>query len=130
MGVLVDYFIASREELSRLDLSAGPAGAGWPHLDCKGWIEPLSDLVADLTGRDHSEFTDDSEMLVDDEESWLVRLRPVVVDALAGVSDERLAGYADDELLEEWEAGRITELRDLARTAVAEGRELYCWSSL
>jgi hypothetical protein len=36
MGVLVDYFAASAVELDRLDLWAGPAGVGWPHVDCKG----------------------------------------------------------------------------------------------
>jgi hypothetical protein len=130
MGVLVDYFAASRAEYAGLDLSDGPAGAGWPHVDCKGWVDQLSDLVAELTGRDHSEFSDDTELLVENEGSWLERVRPVVTDALAGVSDERIAGYADDELLDEYETERITNLRDLARDATAAGRDVYCWSSL
>ncbi|GID92267.1 hypothetical protein ACFQFC_04510 [Amorphoplanes digitatis] len=46
MGVLVDYFAASATELDRVDLSEGPAGAGWPHVDCKVWLDGLADLVA------------------------------------------------------------------------------------
>ncbi|WP_141957044.1 hypothetical protein [Actinoallomurus bryophytorum] len=61
---------------------------------------------------------------------WLTRVRPEVVLALAGVSDERLAEYAEDELLDEHEAVRYVRLRDLARSAGASGRNLYCWSSL
>jgi hypothetical protein len=130
MGVLVDYFAATREECERHDFSDGPAGAAWPHLDCKGWVDPLSDLVAELTGRDHSEFARSLELVVDNEESWLLRLAPAVTGALAGVTDERIAEYADDELLDGYETERVTGLRDLARSAIAEGREVYCWSSL
>ena len=52
VGVLVDYFAASSVELDRVDLSAGPAGIGWPYVDCKGWIDGLAGRVAELTGRD------------------------------------------------------------------------------
>jgi hypothetical protein len=64
---------------------------------------------------------------------WLTRVRPEVVLALAGVSDERLAEYAEDELLDEHEVVRYVQLRDLAGSAGsagANGRDLYCWSSL
>lgn len=137
MGVLVDYFAASSVELERHKpyLSSGPAGMGLPYVDCKGWLDGLAGLVAELTGRDASEFGDDvgvwPEGEADDEaESWVTRVRPEVVEALGGVSDERLAEYADDELLDEHEVERNLQLRDLARSAVADGRDIYCWSSL
>jgi hypothetical protein len=137
MGVLVDYVAASSVDLERLGphLSSGPAGMGLPYVDCKGWLDGLAGLVAELTGRDLSEFGDDvsvwPEGAADDEaESWLVRVPPEVTRALAGVSDQRLAGYADDELLTEYEIDRNLQLRDLARSAMANGRDIYCWSSL
>jgi hypothetical protein len=130
VGVLVDYFAASSVELDRLDLSTGPAGIGWPYVDCKGWIDGLAGRVAELTGRDPSEFGDDVVVSAEADGPWLTRVRPEVALALAGVSDERLAEYAEDELLDEHEADRYLQLRDLARSAGANGRDLYCWSSL
>ncbi|MBB4763449.1 hypothetical protein ACFQFC_04515 [Amorphoplanes digitatis] len=84
----------------------------------------------ELTGRDLSEFGTDIAVSVPDEGPWLTRVPAEVTLALAGVTDDRLAGYADDELLDEHEAERGVRLRDLARSALAEGRDLYCWSSL
>ncbi|SCF29212.1 hypothetical protein GA0074695_5231 [Micromonospora viridifaciens] len=130
MGVLVDYFAASTVELDRLDLSAGPAGSGWPHVDCKGWIDGLAGRIAELTSRDSSELGDDFVVSVEADGPWLTRVRPEVARALADVSDERLAEYVEDELLDEHEADRYVQLRDLARSAGANGRDLYCWSSL
>jgi hypothetical protein len=130
VGVLVDYFAASSVELDRLDLSAGPAGIGSPYVDCKGWIGGLAGRVAELTGRDASEFGDDVVVSVEAEGPGLTRVRPEVAQALAGVTDERLAEYAEDELLDEREADRYVQLRDLARSAGVDGRDLYCWSSV
>jgi hypothetical protein len=133
VGVLVDYFAASNVELDRLDLTAGPAGIGWPYVDCKGWIDRLADRVAELTGRDPSEFHDNTVVSTQTDEAdrpWLTRVRPEVAQALAGVTDERLAEYAYDELLDEHETDRYVQLRNLARSAAATGRDIYCWSSL
>jgi hypothetical protein len=131
MGVLVDYFAASSADVEQADLPAGPAGIGWPYVDCKGWLTGVADLVAELAERDVSEFGDDVLVSADpDEGPWLRRVRPEVVQALAGVSDERLATYAEDELLYDEEADRNVRLRDLARSALESGRDLYCWMSL
>jgi len=132
MGVLVDYFAASGAELEGADLSAGPAAIGWPYVDCKGWLDGLAALAAELTGRDASEFGEDIPITDDDPEaeSMLARVRPEVAQALAGVTDDRLARYAGDELLDDEESERNVQLRDLARSAVAGGRDVYCWSSL
>ena len=117
------------QELAKLKLKYGPAPSGWRHVDCKGWLHGLDALAAELTGRDLSEFGDD-EQVFGGAESGTTRVAREVVMALAGVDDARLRSYADDELLEDWEVARFTELRDLARSAVASGRDVYCWSSL
>ncbi|MER6008431.1 hypothetical protein ABT120_58565 [Nonomuraea angiospora] len=55
MGVLVGYFTADSDESARRALSSGPAYAKLPYVDCKGWIDELSDLAAELSGRDTSQ---------------------------------------------------------------------------
>ncbi|MBX6355482.1 MAG: hypothetical protein IRZ05_06435 [Micromonosporaceae bacterium] len=90
----------------------------------------MADRVAELTGRDPSEFGDDIVVSAAAGGPWLARVRPEVTQALAGVTDDRLAEYAEDELLDEHEADRYVQLRDLARSAAASGRDIYCWSSL
>lgn len=128
MGVLVDYFTADSEASARLALNGGPERANLPYVDCKGWIDELSGLVAELSERDLSEFAD-SRILIDDGESAGVdRMADETVAALAGVDDARLSEYAEDELLDEYEVGRITALRDLAREAVRLKQGMYRWS--
>lgn len=134
VGVLVDYFAATADELGTEGFleTGGPAAAGWPHVDCRGWLDGLRDLAAELTGRDRSEFGRDELVHADSEEEgpWLTRVDDGVVAALADADDARLAAYAGDGLLHEHEAQRCHELRDLARSAVEHGRQVYCWSSL
>ncbi|GGK62111.1 hypothetical protein Ppa06_61080 [Planomonospora parontospora subsp. parontospora] len=128
MGVLVDYFTADSEQSARLVLPVGPAGANLPYVDCKGWLDGLDTLAAELSGRDLSEFGD-SEVIADDGESAGVeREAPETVAALAAVADARLREYADEELLDEFEIERITALRELAREAVRLGRGMYRWA--
>ncbi|MFI9847591.1 hypothetical protein ACIHFD_61990 [Nonomuraea sp. NPDC051941] len=127
MGVLVDYFTADSDESARRALSSGPAYAKLPYVDCKGWIDELSDLAAELSGRDTSEFGD-SEVVVDDSEvSGVDRVMPETVAVLAATEDARLREYAEDELLDDHEIERITALRDLAREAVRLNHGMYRW---
>ncbi|MGP3963424.1 hypothetical protein ACTWPT_46345 [Nonomuraea sp. 3N208] len=127
MGVLVDYFTADSDESAVRALSGGPAYVKLPYVDCKGWIDELGDLVAELSGRDVSEFGD-SEVVVDDGEvSGVDRVMPETVAVLAAVEDARLREYAEDELLNDYEIERITALRDLAREAVRLSHEMYRW---
>ncbi|BCJ77624.1 hypothetical protein CS0771_71680 [Catellatospora sp. IY07-71] len=63
------------------------------------------------------------DLLVVHRKGWLDGLP-----SLADVPDERLAEYADEELLDEFETRWVTAIRDLARHAQATGRELYCYS--
>lgn len=127
MGVLVDYFTADSDESAKRALSVGPGYVKLPYVDCKGWIDELGDQVAELSGRDVSEFGD-SEVVVDDgEASGVDRVMPETVTALAAIEDARLREYAADELLDEYEIERITALRDLAREAVRLGHRMYRW---
>ncbi|MGW0807876.1 hypothetical protein [Nonomuraea sp. NPDC002799] len=127
MGVLVDYFTADSDESAEQALSGGPAHANLPYVDCKGWIDELGDLVAELSGRDISE-VGDSEVVVDDSEvSGVDRVMPETVAALAAIEDARVREYAEDELLNEYEIERITALRDLAHQAVRLSRGMYRW---
>lgn len=128
MGVLVDYFTADSNQSARLALNGGPAGMNLAYVDCKGWLDELDTLVAELSGRDLSEFGD-SEVIVDDGESAGVdRAAPETVAALAAVDDVRLREYAEEELLDDFEVERITALRDLAREAVRLKQGLYRWT--
>ncbi|WP_068927385.1 hypothetical protein [Planobispora rosea] len=127
MGVLVDYFTAGSDRSARLVLPGGPEAAHLPYVDCKGWLDELDTLVAELSGRDLSEFGD-SEVIADDGESAGVeRMAPETVAALAVVDDARLREYAEEELLDEFEFERLMALRDLAREAVRLGQGMYRW---
>ncbi|MGW4963558.1 hypothetical protein ACWEPL_40620 [Nonomuraea sp. NPDC004186] len=127
MGVLVDYFTAESDQSAERALSGGPARVKLPYVDCKGWIDELGDLVAELSGRDVSEFGD-SEVVVDDSEvSGVDRVMPETVAALAAIENARLSEYAEDELLNDYEIERITALRDLAREAVRLSHGMYRW---
>ncbi|MFF0306863.1 hypothetical protein ACFYSC_05515 [Streptosporangium sp. NPDC004379] len=127
MGVLVDYFTADSERSARLALSGGPGAMGLPYADCKGWIDELDALAAELSGRDLSEFGD-HELLADDGEAASVdRMASETVAALAAVDDARLREYAEEELFDEFELGRVTALRDLAREAVRLSQGMYRW---
>ncbi|WP_182907659.1 hypothetical protein [Microbispora sp. H13382] len=131
MGVLVDYFTADSDRSARRALSGGPGAAGLPYVDCKGWLDELDTLVAELSGRDLSEFGDTEAVVADDEEGpALDRMAAGTVEALAAVDDARLREYADEELLVEFEIERVTELRDLARTAVRLNQGMYRWMCL
>ncbi|MEU6796168.1 hypothetical protein ABZ907_31125 [Nonomuraea wenchangensis] len=127
MGVLVDYFVADSDESAEQAMAGGPGQVKLPFVDCKNWIADLGDLVAEVSGRDVSEFGD-SEVVADDGESASVdRVRPETVAALAAVEDARLREYAEDELLDDYEAERVTALRDLAREAVRLSHGMYRW---
>ena len=128
MGVLVDYFTVDSEQSARLALSGGPAALNLPYVDCKGWLDELDTLAAELSERDLSEFGD-SKVVIDDGESAGVELAaPETTAALAAVDDARLREYAEEELLDEFEIERITGLRDLAREAVRLNQGMYRWS--
>ncbi|MET7419929.1 hypothetical protein [Dactylosporangium sp. NPDC005555] len=134
MGVMMDYFAATAQELAALDFDAGPAGNDWPYVDCKGWILEVEEFAAEIDGRDPSEFGRDEPLGgIPDAEflgPWTARINAELVDTLARIGDGQIRDYADEYLLEAWEAERLVALAGLARSAVTEGRALYSWSSV
>ncbi|GIH65877.1 hypothetical protein [Microbispora siamensis] len=127
MGVLVDYFTADSDRSARRALSAGPGAVDLPYVDCKGWLDELDTLVAELSGRDLSEFGETETVVTDGEAAGVERMASETVEALAAVDDARLREYAEEELFDEFEVERVTALRDLARTAVRLNQGMYCW---
>ncbi|MEV4290609.1 hypothetical protein AB0K40_34310 [Nonomuraea bangladeshensis] len=128
MGVLVDYFVADSDGSAERAMAGGPGQVKLPFVDCKGWIAELGDLVAELSGRDASEFGDSAVVADDEEGAGVDRVTPETVAALAAVEDARLREYAEDELLDDHEIERVTALRDLAREAVRLSHGMYRWS--
>lgn len=128
MGVLVDYFAADSDDSARLVLADGPGALKLPYVDCKGWLDELDTLVAELSGRDLSEFGDSESIADDGESAGVERIAPESVAALAAVDDVRLREYAEAELLDEFEVERVTALRDLASEAVRLNQGLYRWT--
>ncbi|GAA1418177.1 hypothetical protein ACFQZ4_13360 [Catellatospora coxensis] len=128
MGVLVEHFAADADEIAAFDPASSPEESGLAMVFCKGWLHGLPWLAAELTGRDRSEFGEEKLVTaLADGEVVVVAVPSEVTRALAGVTEERLAAYADDELLDEFETSWHTAIRDLARGAVATDRDLYCW---
>ncbi|GAA1654017.1 hypothetical protein ACFQY4_10360 [Catellatospora bangladeshensis] len=131
MGVVVDYFAATEAEFAALGLDGSPYQQDLLVVHRKGWLDGLPSLAAELTGRDRSEFGREIPLSPQDEDYEGPLLLGVPAGArlaLAEVPDERLAEYADDELLDEFETRWVAAIRDLARHAQATGRELYCYS--
>jgi hypothetical protein len=119
--------------LDGLDLDAGPAGNNVRYVDCKGWLLEVEEFAGEIVGRDPSEFGDDEPLSDTDPEyegPWTVRVNAELVDTLASLDIEHIRAYADRFLLEDWEVERLSNLADLARSARANGQELYMWSSL
>lgn len=134
MGIELDYFAATSPEIEAMDLDLGPAGSDWPYVYCKGWILEVEEYVAEISGRDLSEFGEDQPLFDPTDASyegpWTVRINAPLVDALTGITPTQIHEYADHVLLEDWEAQRLVDLAALARSARADGRDLYSWSSL
>jgi hypothetical protein len=130
----VDVFAATRDDLNRFDPIAGPAAADWPCIDGTEWSRGLDRLVAEISGDGLCEFADHELVFPDQaagdwEGPWLVRVPEDVVEALAALSHDDIARYADRAGLDEDVAGRVIALRELCRRARDERRDLYQWST-
>ncbi|MEV6927999.1 hypothetical protein AB0M46_26340 [Dactylosporangium sp. NPDC051485] len=135
VGIWMHYFAATQQELEAMDLDEGPDGSQWPYVDCKGWILEVEEFAGEIDGRDPSEFGRDEPINFDpaDQEydgPWTLRINAELVATLTRLDGEQIRAYAHRYLLEDWEAERLLDLADLARSAYAEGRHLYVWSSL
>jgi hypothetical protein len=132
--VRVDVFTATRDDLTDFDPVAGPASAGWQSIDSSEWARGLDRLVAEISGRDMSEFGDHELVFParaagDWEGPWLVRVPDDVVDALAVLSRDEIARYAGRAELREDQTARAVALCDMCREARGGSREVYQWST-
>jgi hypothetical protein len=130
----VDVFAASRDDLSGLDPIGGPAATGWPCVDSSDWAKGLDRLVAEITGRDMSEFGDHELVFPDPaagdwDGPWLVRVPDDVVDAFADCGRDEIARYALRAALPEDQAARAMQVWALCRQARGERCNLYQWST-
>ncbi len=131
----VDVFAATREDLTRLDPLEGPAAAGWPSVESGDWAGGLDRLVAEISGRELSEFGDHELVFPeraagDWEGPWLVRVPADVVDAFAGLSSDEISRYADRVHLDEERAGRALALWDMCCRARGQQADVYQWSTI
>jgi hypothetical protein len=132
--VRVDVFAAKRDDLRRLDPVVGPAAAGWHYLESNEWASGLDRLVAEISGRDMSEFGDHELVFPeraagDWEGPWLVRVPDDVVDALAVLSREEIARYTEQAGLPLDQAERTMALWEMCQRARGERDDLYQWST-
>jgi hypothetical protein len=138
VGVLLEYFAATRDELAGMDLELGPVCNDLPYVDCRGWVLEVEEFVAEIDGRDVSEFGPDEPLVdatadsIDDARlgPWTVRANDTFVASLTRIEEEQIRSYADRYLLEDWEVDRLVALACLAQEAKAEGRDIYSWWSL
>lgn len=142
MGILTDYFAATPEQALAIG-DTGPGdelaplrskflepyvlvGALWEVLRHGHLGSPRRDLQAGGERVDGN----------DDEGPYMIRLEPEFVAELAALPDDRIAAVAAGWVTaEEWMgepelevvAQLVGELRRVARQAVADGVDAYCW---
>lgn len=149
MGIYLEYFAASSDEVAAAVLDTGPAGAtpAVPMVDLKG-VEPVAvmgSLESLLTGREYEEVVENPRhgyaVADHDDGVWVVALTQELRDALASSADdevriavsalammpELVLGDAEDVA---WVVEGLKELAALARTAKSRGDGLYCWMSV
>lgn len=123
MAWYTDFFVASADEIARMRFPADLEGR--PVVPYKN-ISPdmLADLDFAVTGS-----TDREPQCVRDNEIVVYMLPVPLVTALAELTDQRLPEVADEwgGLLPDDAEALLTELRDLARHALAFGQDLYLY---
>jgi hypothetical protein len=130
----VDVFTATRDDLTGFDPVVGPASAGWQFIDSTEWAGGLDRLVAEISGRDQSEFGDHELVFPnraagDWDGPWLVRVPDDVVDALAVLNRDEISRYADRVALGQDQTARAVALCEMCREARGEQRGVYLWST-
>ena len=123
-------------------------GPAWPGLAVRGYdpMVTMGTLEALLTDRPYDEVTADPRWGgapgPADEDSGVVSLTDTLRNAIAAASDEALAAAAEpwsrtEELRQDGDDVPVADhldflrrLRELARTAVADGHGLYCYYEL
>ncbi|GAB4084982.1 hypothetical protein GCM10028784_16120 [Myceligenerans cantabricum] len=152
MGIVTEYFAAETDEVAATALlfrggPSAPDDADLPHFDAVVLpsVEPfimLAGLAQALSGRPYGEITAHPRhgALVGssgDEGPWIVSVTDDLAKDLASASPERLARVTRKWVRESEPPvppHRLTPavllLAELAARAVADGRAIYCWTSL
>jgi hypothetical protein len=128
VGLLTDFFLASSEELSLLDLKHGPGGT-LPTVQAKGFdpVELLS-LEARMTGA--SEPAVSQPLVREQPDAMVVALGAAFRDALAAIDEAAMERFGEEWLLSADEARILSEVADLARRGRRGGKGLYVWLAL
>ncbi|MCW3839787.1 hypothetical protein ONA70_06715 [Micromonospora yasonensis] len=145
MGILTDYFPATPEQ-ARAAAEHGP-GDDLDPVRAK-FVEPsvlggaLWEAVRHgaLDASTETRYADDERVDDNDDEGpYLLRLKPDFVADLAALPDDRIGQVAVVwATAEEWWGGAdvefltelVEELRRVARAALADGMDAYCWICL
>lgn len=125
MGLLTDFFLASSEELSLLDLKLGPDG-NLSTVQAKGFdpVELVS-LEARLTGA--SEPVVSQPIVREEADVTVVALDAGFRDALADMDEAAIERFSEEWLLSDSEETILSEVADLARRGRRGGKSLYVW---
>jgi hypothetical protein len=130
----VDVFAATKDDLTRFDIIAGPAAIAWPSIDGTEWASGLDRLVGAISGDDPFSFGDHELVFPnhaagDWDGPWLVRVPEDIVDALATLDRAAIMSYADRVALGEERTSRVIALCELCQRARHERCDLYQWST-
>lgn len=147
MGLITDYFIAGSDTEAARFLDGGVHAAGLDQDDlhmAKG-VDPfvmLGALEAALTDLPYAEISGDRTPPVGmggSGESGIVRVRGTLTAALADLAPGRVPEVAESwagteefgpDADEDAVAEFLRSMSGLARRAVVQGREMYCWFSV
>lgn len=135
MGILSDYFVASKAELSTIaEDRALPESL--KRIDAKGFGFMALDVWATMLEVEGKALEPGEPVVSGDDFEWFVqRLRKESVTAIATVTDADLKKHvkalSKNELVEVGPTlgALLAELRVLAQSAIASKRDMYLWTS-
>ena len=142
MGLLSDFFIATPEHVSGLDVESSPLDR-FPGFNCKGVeIVKILTLLSLVDGSDVMKNIGniDSYFAKQGEESWIVEVPHAITERLSSVNDSELQTLARDWThTDEWQLEEasvddvlliLTEMAKLSTVAIQSEQSLYLWISL
>ena len=142
MGILSDFFLATPDQLSQLDISRGPVTT-LPTVQARRIdlvkLATLQEVIEQSASFGELVGALDSSMEGDEDGPWVVPVSQSIVSALATANDDELAQFATAWAeTDEWIADGgtapdlqllLTQLSRLARQTTTE-RFLFMWISL
>jgi len=128
VGLLSDFFLATSEELTSIDLAVGPASR-LATVQAKGF-DPVELVSLEARLRSIPGDAVDQPTLMDNGDTTVVALSVGFRDALAAVDRVALSKFAEEWFLSDDEVATLGQVADLARRGKTDGRDLYVWLSL